>query len=296
MEKTEIQAYMEAAKRHRLLTREEEVELAQIVQRGRVAREGLKAGKDSMPRERWRELNTEVHRGEEARKRFLEANLRLVISLANHSFYRNAQIPLADLVQEGNIGLMRALDKFDPSRGFRFSTYAAWWIRQAFTRSLQVNDQIRIPTNRGEVRSKVLRAYRWLEAQEGKTPTMGEVAAWVDVPVHVVKRTLELPYVGASLDEPLSEDGDATLLGNMIEDESTEDSEATAVLHDFYEKKPLLFDGLSERDREIMDFRFTDGMSLEEIGDKAGVSRERVRQILARCMALVRQRAKDLKF
>lgn len=296
MEKSEIQAYMEAAKKHRLLTREEEVELARLVQRGNKAREELKVGKASMSRERWRELGADAHLGEEARKRFLLANLRLVISLANQSHYRHSQIPLADRVQEGNIGLMHALDKFDPSRGFRFSTYAAWWIRQALTRSLQLNDQIHIPTGRVEVRSKVVRAYRWLEAQNGRTPTTSEVATWVGVPDQVVKSVFELPYVGISLDEPLGEAGDSTLLGNMIEDESTEDSEATAVLHDFYEKKPLLFEGLSERDREIMEFRFADGLSLEEIGGKTGISRERVRQILGRCTALVRQRAKDLRF
>lgn len=294
---SDIQAFVDVAKKYRLLTREQEVELARAIRKGQGAKaERERVGKDGMSKARWRELGLQVHLGETARESFMLANLRLVLSIASR--FKSARVPLPDLVQEGNIGLMRALEKYDPERGFKFSTYASWWIRQAMMRASQVGDEIRIPVHRVEVKNQDVRAQRLLEVRLGRPPTPGEVAAWIGVSEDTLVKVRAMPHASLSLDEPLNEDADAALLGSVVEDASTEDAETAIILRDMYDKRDSLLEGFTPRERDVLRMRFDHiaPKSLEEIGTEIGVTRERVRQILLKCETRLRLMARQLRF
>lgn len=283
MDISDLQFYMNEAKRHPLLTREEEVALAKVYNEGRDAEKALED--PSLTKAERRALNERVWRGHQARDRFLNANLRLVVAIAKR--YPHAPFGYADLIQEGNIGMMRALEKFDHSLGYKFSTYASWWIRQSMSRAIQQADMIRLPVNKAEIRNRVRRL-------DADGVTEDEVIAYrLGVSPEEVARSRCTPIVAASLDEPAYDGG--SLVGDLVEDEDAVNAEVAAILADVHHKFDSLFDGFPERDRLIFLMRYGDGMSsLEDIGETVGLTRERVRQILLKHRKVLRDRARAL--
>ena len=264
----DIAFYMAEARKHKVMTRDEEKALAHKVRAG---------GPESM----------------EARNEFVRRNMRLVVTIARK--YTSEDMPLPDLVQEGCIGLMRALDKFDPDKGFKFSTYASWWIHQAMTRASQQADAIRIPVHQVDARNRVRRVERYYDHHFDRDPTDEEIVEATGLKPKAVQQARNLPTVGASLDDPTG-DGDTTLAA-FIEDEDAVDAELAVLVQDLREQSEKILDDLNERDRLIFTWRYgEEPMSLEEIGDKVGLTRERVRQILKTNKVSLRAKARKLGF
>lgn len=280
---SDISDYMTRARQFALLTREDEVSLCEQITAGREAEKKLKV----LPGDK--NLLRVAAEGQRARDTFLNANLRLVVSIAGG--YKWSSLGMQDLIQEGNLGLMRAVEKFDASRGFRFSTYASWWVRQALHRASQNSDMIRLPVYRVDIRNRVRKndglagTYLSDEAVAGKTGmTIKEVAA-----------ARQLPQVVASLDEPIGEEDGTSLLIDTLRDDDTEDAESAAILEDTGSKIGELFDGLSERTRLIFEMRYGESCaSLQEISNVTGLTRERVRQILLVEGRSLRKRATEM--
>jgi RNA polymerase primary sigma factor len=283
----EIQLYLDSAKHIKLLTREEEVTLSRAVLAGIRAKTRIE--QDDVGEEERRTLLAEVHVGEKARERFLSANLRLVVSIAGN--YKWSPLSLADLVQEGNIGLIRALEKFDPDRGFKFSTYASWWVRQAMSRASQMADTIRLPVYQVE---KVNRLRRADKAFNGDSQSKEDVLLLAGLSAEEAAKVRMLPHVGHSLDEPSGTESDS-LLGDFIADESQVDAETCALVDQLQDRIPELFEGFSDRDKLIFEMRFgEEAASLEDIGQEIGLTRERVRQIMLSHMKDLRARARRM--
>jgi RNA polymerase sigma factor (sigma-70 family) len=284
-----VRLYLNDVGKHGLLTKAEEVRLAQAVEAGRVARVELAATGGIEPSRR-RHLSRLVREGDQATERFVTANLRLVVSIAKR--YQASELPLLDLVQEGNLGLIHAVEKFDWRRGFKFSTYATWWIRQAITRGIaNTGRTVRLPVHASDRVVRVTKAYGRLEGQLGRPPTTAELAA--DLGLEETKVTETLCYVTktASLSEPLRVDGDAEL-GDMVEDRaavSPFDAAAAVLLSGEVAKMLLVLD---DRERAILQLRFGldrgEPRTLDEVGAQFNLTRERIRQIEARAMAKLR--------
>jgi len=262
-----------------LLTIEEEVELAQQWQRGRQAERRLsRNGHDEKERAR---LRREIEAGYAARDHLITANTRLVISIAKR--YRGQGVPFQDLIQEGNLGLMRAVDKFDPGRGYKFSTYATWWIRQAVTRALADQGRtIRLPVHMEESIRKLNHTAYQMEQDRGQPPSPEEIADEMGLKPRRVRWMLEVARQPVSLQEPAGEEKNSEL-GSFIEDEempSPPEAAEQTLLRTTLEE---LLTTLSPREARILRLRFGlhDGCSytLEEIGEKFGLTRERIRQI-----------------
>jgi RNA polymerase primary sigma factor len=262
-----------------LLTIEEEVELAQQWQRGRQAEQRL--SRNGHDEKEQASLRREIEAGYAARDHLITANTRLVISIAKR--YRGRGVPFQDLIQEGNLGLMRAVDKFDPSLGHKFSTYATWWIRQAVTRALADQGRtIRLPVHMEESIRKLNRTAYQMEQDRGRPPSPEEIADEMGLESRKVRWMLEVARQPVSLQKPVGEEEDSEL-GSFIEDEETplppEAAEQTLLRTTLEE----LFTTLSPREARILRLRFglQDGCSytLEEIGEKFGLTRERIRQI-----------------
>jgi RNA polymerase primary sigma factor len=244
----------------------------------------------------FRALVTELQRGareaERAKQEMIQANLRLVAWIARR--HVNRGLPLMDLIQEGNIGLMRAVEKFDWRRGYKFSTYATWWIRQACTRALvDQGHLIRIPSHMTDEARRVMRAQHQLLAELGREPNEAELAARLGVPVAKVRAVLELVRDPVSLDAPLSEDGDATI-GDLIADDAAVMPHEAAAQAELRAATDDALSRLSPREADILRLRFGVGQAgehtLEEVGRKYQVTRERIRQIEAKALKKLAQR------
>ena len=283
-----LRGYLQDIGRRKLLTPQQETELGMLMDEGRRASMRL-AGADTMSGAERRELLKTVKAGEEARKSMTEANLRLVVSIAKR--YQGRGLTLFDLIQEGNIGLLKAVDRFDHRRGFRFSTYATWWIRQAIARGVsEQGSSIRLPVHVGELSAKVDRARHRLLQQFGREATPEELAKETEIPLEKVEQLISLAQQPASIDAPIGEDG-ATLADFVAQDEAESpiDMVAQTMLR---ERIAAVLASLSPRERLVLELRFgiMDGKeyTLREIGDMLSLTRERVRQIQAGAMKNLR--------
>jgi RNA polymerase primary sigma factor len=294
-----VRVYLREVGRVALLDAAQEVELAKRIEAGVFAAERLQHATDTgevLDRQLGRDLRLIVGDGGRARNHLLEANLRLVVSLAKR--YTGRGMSFLDLVQEGNLGLIRAVEKFDYAQGYKFSTYATWWIRQALGRALADQSRtIRIPVHVGELITRLARTRRILLQELGREASLAELAAAMDV---TPERVVELRRYGrepVSLDEPVGEEGD-TRLGDLVED--TLAAGAFEALNGAFLQAELrnVLATLSEREAGVIRLRFglVDGRphTLEEVGRRYGVTRERIRQIEAKTMTKLRHPARSL--
>jgi len=284
-----LRLYLNQIGRVPLLTAEQEVELARAMEAGLFAAERLaQGGKMSMTMKV--DLQTLVREGERAKQHMLEANLRLVVSVAKK--YAGRGMGLTDLIQEGNLGLIRAVEKFDYTKGFKFSTYATWWIRQALTRAMADQARtIRLPVHMVEQVNKIRRVERDLVVQLGRKPTAAEIAVEVDLTPERVEEIRSYNRDPASLDALIGEDSDASL-GDFIEDEhAVMPGEAAAFLL-MREELSAVLASLTDRERRVMEMRYglVDGQprTLDDIGKDFNLTRERIRQIEGKTLSKLR--------
>ena len=297
-----VRMYLKEIGKVPLLTADEEIELATAMTAGNAAKERLKeieeSGEEITDEER-KALNAECKRGERAKQKLAEANLRLVVSIAKR--YVGRGMLFLDLIQEGNLGLIKAVEKFDYTKGYKFSTYATWWIRQAITRAIADQARtIRIPVHMVETINKVIRVSRQLLQELGHDPTPEEISEEMNMPVDKVREILKIAQEPVSLETPIGEEEDSHL-GDFIPDEgASEPSEAVS----FTLLKEQLVDVLSTltpREEKVLKLRFgiEDGRTrtLEEVGKEFNVTRERIRQIEAKALRKLRHpsRSKKLK-
>jgi RNA polymerase primary sigma factor len=280
--------YLKEVSQVPLLTATEEVELAQRIENGRTAREELARGK-VVPLRRI-ELRKSIEDGWSAREHLILANSRLVISVAKK--YMGRSVPFLDLIQEGNIGLMRATKKFDYHRGNKFSTYATWWIRQAVTRAIADQGRtIRVPVHMGDHINKVFRIQYLLTQRLGREPTIEEIAEALELPPQKVENIIKIARRPLSLELPTGEEEDS-VLGDFIEDDEIIPPDEAATYNILRENLSEILNGLPAREGRILQLRYGlfDGQAytLEEVGRKVGVTRERVRQIEAQALNRLR--------
>ncbi len=264
--KDPIKMYLKEIGKIPLLTFEEEIELAKRIEKSDV----------------------------EAKKKLIESNLRLVVSIAKK--YTGRSLSFLDLVQEGNVGLIRAVEKYDYRRGFRFSTYASWWIRQAVTRALADQSRvIRVPVHMVESINKIQRAERYLYQETGKEPTHDDIAKNVNLPVKKVRDYLKVSQEPVSLETPLGADKD-NKLGDFVEDKKVSSPEEYVIDEHFKEQLYSILDTLTPREREILKLRFgLDNIkphTLEDVGKIFNVTRERIRQVEAKAIKRLKQEMK----
>jgi RNA polymerase primary sigma factor len=286
-----IGLYLKEVGRVPLLTAEEEVALAQRIENGRIAREELAKGNVS-PRRR-QDLQRLVEDGWAAREHLITANSRLVISVAKK--YMGRGVPFLDLIQEGNIGLIRAAKKFDYRRGHKFSTYATWWIRQAVTRAIADQGRtIRVPVHMGDQINKLLRVQHQLTQRLGRDPSVEELAEALEVTPQKVENMIQVARRPLSLETPTDDEEDS-VLGDFIQDEEVAAPDETATYNLLREHLESVLNSLPPREVRILQLRYglLDGQAytLEEVGRKMGVTRERVRQIEAQALSRLRHPA-----
>ena len=297
-----VRMYLKEIGKVDLLTPEQEVDLAQRMGAGAAAKEQLaelrKAG-EKIPDETLKELNKAVKSGERAKQQLAEANLRLVVSIAKR--YVGRGMLFLDLIQEGNLGLIKAVEKFDYTKGYKFSTYATWWIRQAITRAIADQARtIRIPVHMVETINKVIRVNRQLLQELGHDPSPEETAEEMGMPVEKVREILKIAQEPVSLETPIGEEEDSHL-GDFIEDDTASEPSEAASFTLLKEQLVDVMSTLTPREEKVLRLRFgiEDGRSrtLEEVGKEFNVTRERIRQIEAKALRKLRHpsRSKKLK-
>jgi len=285
-----VRLYLTDIGQYPLLTKDDEVRLAQQIEFGNAARGELLDGTANLTPAKRRELRRTAREGDDAQRTFVQSNLRLVVSIAKK--YQASGLPLLDLIQEGNLGLMHAVEKFDWRKGFKFSTYATWWIRQAIQRGIaNAGRTIRLPVHAADNLARLQKERAGLEARLGRPATLDELAAELDLAPERVKELIPHLAEPVSLETPVGEDGE-TELGDLVEDrgaESPYESAARAMLPAEIEK---LLAVLDERERYILTLRFGldrgEPRTPDEVGQLVNLSRERVRQIEARALARLR--------
>lgn len=283
-----IGLYLKEVSRVPLLIAREEVELAQRIENGRLAREELAHG--NITPKRRTELRGKIEDGWSAREHLITANSRLVISVAKK--YMGRGVPFLDLIQEGNIGLIRATKKFEYRRGHKFSTYATWWIRQAVTRAIADQGRtIRVPVHMGDQINKLLRVQHQLTQKLGRDPSVEELADHLEVPPKKVENMIQVARRPLSLETPTDDEEDS-VLGDFIEDDEAPPPDDTATYNLLKEHLEEVLEQLPPREVRILQLRYglLDGQAytLEEVGRKMGVTRERVRQIEAQALSRLR--------
>ncbi len=286
-----VRHYLREIGRVSLLTAADEVQLARRVEAGVFARERLDLDTTLSAENRW-ELETIERDGGIAKRHLIEANLRLVVSIAKR--YAGRGLPFLDLVQEGNLGLMRAVEKFDYTKGYKFSTYATWWIRQAVTRALADQARtIRVPVHVVEMINKIIRMQRSMIQEHGREPTPEELGERLDLTADRVREAMRFALDPVSLHTPVGEAEDSEL-GDLIEDvdaASPADAASASMLRSHLDQ---ILETLGDREKRVVQMRYglADGNphTLEEVGQVFGVTRERVRQIEANTLAKLRHR------
>ena len=284
-----VRLYLTDIGQYPLLTKDDEVRLAQEIENGNAAFETLSTAKSLTPAKK-RELRRTARQGEYAQRTFVQSNLRLVVSIAKK--YQASGLPLLDLIQEGNLGLMHAVEKFDWRKGFKFSTYATWWIRQAITRGMADQSRtIRLPVHLVEQVNKLARIKREMHQNLGREATDEELAAESGIPVEKINDLLEHSRDPVSLDMPVGSDEEAPL-GDFIEDAEAMSAENAVISELLHTDIRHVLATLDEREQQVIRLRFglDDGQprTLDQIGKLFGLSRERVRQIEREVMAKLR--------
>ncbi len=292
-----VRMYLKEIGKVPLLTAQEEVELARMIEEGEEASAKLREMGDKLSREEQRALRRKEKQGQEAKRKLVEANLRLVVSIAKR--YVGRGMLFLDLIQEGNLGLIRAVEKFDFRKGYKFSTYATWWIRQAITRAIADQARtIRIPVHMVETINKLIRVQRQLLQELGREPTPEEIAERMELTPEKVREIIKVSQEPVSLETPIGEEEDSHL-GDFIEDSDAVVPVDAASFILLQEQLEDVLNSLSEREREVIKLRFglVDGhpRTLEEVGREFGVTRERIRQIESKTLAKLRHPTRSAK-
>jgi len=295
-----VRMYLKEIGKVPLLTADQEVELATVMSAGREAEARVaQAEAETIPEAEMAELKKQIKAGEKAKQQLAEANLRLVVSIAKR--YVGRGMLFLDLIQEGNLGLIKAVEKFDYTKGYKFSTYATWWIRQAITRAIADQARtIRIPVHMVETINKVIRVSRQLLQELGHDPSPEEISAEMNMPVDKVREILKIAQEPVSLETPIGEEEDSHL-GDFIPDEAASEPSEAASFTLLKEQLVDVLGTLTPREEKVLKLRFgiEDGRTrtLEEVGKEFNVTRERIRQIEAKALRKLRHpsRSKKLK-
>ena len=302
-----VRMYLKEIGKVPLLSAEEEIELAKNMEAGAVAKEKiaiLKSREENATEEELAEIKEEIKNlqkdldaGDEAKKRLAEANLRLVVSIAKR--YVGRGMLFLDLIQEGNLGLIKAVEKFDYRKGYKFSTYATWWIRQAITRAIADQARtIRIPVHMVETINKLIRVSRQLLQELGREPSPEEIAAEMNMPVERVREILKISQEPVSLETPIGEEEDSHL-GDFIQDDNVPVPADAAAFTLLKEQLEEVLGTLTKREQKVLTLRFglEDGRArtLEEVGKEFNVTRERIRQIEAKALRKLRHPSRSRK-
>ncbi|MBO5469013.1 MAG: RNA polymerase sigma factor RpoD [Lachnospiraceae bacterium] len=292
-----VRMYLKEIGKVPLLNAEEEIELAQKMEAGDMAKTQLEEGGEDLDDETKKQLQDLVNQGDYAKKKLAEANLRLVVSIAKR--YVGRGMLFLDLIQEGNLGLIKAVEKFDYRKGYKFSTYATWWIRQAITRAIADQARtIRIPVHMVETINKLIRVSRQLLQELGREPTPEEIADEMDIPVERVREILKISQEPVSLETPIGEEEDSHL-GDFIQDENVPVPADAAAFTLLKEQLVEVLSTLTEREQKVLRLRFglDDGRArtLEEVGKVFNVTRERIRQIEAKALRKLRHPSRSRK-
>jgi RNA polymerase primary sigma factor len=295
-----ISLYLREMSQVPLLNMEAEISLAKRYEAGKEARKQLILNGDSCPVEEKVYLEAIEEDGLLAREHLIKANTRLVVSVAKR--YNSRGVPFLDLIQEGNLGLMKAVEKYDYRRGFRFSTYATWWIRQTITRSIADQGRtIRVPVHMVDRIRILYKSIHFLEQKLGREPTIDELSVLMDTPKQKVEWMIQVSWLPLSLETPINEDEDESELGNFLEDKETPTPSQSVYAQLLSEKIDEILDSMPFREARILRLRFglENGRfyTLEEVGRKFGLTRERIRQIETKALRRLRhpRRSSQLK-